>query len=215
MERATRPSPLRTRCATPMQMALVVLRHPLIMCMTLLVVMACRRALRACVTRQLWILAPSAPKALLELHSSVLGAAVVASIALGSGAVLLLGQPLSVGGSGLLPGACTASPSQDRTQQWQWWANWQPPWSALSSSGDAGAPDAAASSLAAAPTKGVDVYPAAAPSLASIARASLAACAALWPHPILVGLLAQVRVRVGVRVGVRVRVRVRVSLIRP
>ena len=44
-------------------MALVVLRHPLVMCTTLLVVMACRRALRACVTRQLWILAPSAPKA--------------------------------------------------------------------------------------------------------------------------------------------------------
>ena len=183
-------------------MALVVLRHPLVMCTTLLVVMACRRALRACVTRQLWILAPSAPKALLELHSSVLGAAVVASIALCSGLVLLLGQPLSVGGSGLLPGACSASSSQDRTQQRQWWSNWQPPWSALSSSaGDAGTPGAAASSLAAAPTKGVGMYPTHAPSLASLARSSLVACAALWPHPILVGLLAQVRVRVRLGLG--------------
>ena len=73
-------------------MALVVLHHPLVMCTTLLFVLACRRALRACVTRQLWIHAPSAPKALLELHSSVLGAAVVAVIALGAGLVLLLGQ---------------------------------------------------------------------------------------------------------------------------
>ena len=175
---------LLTRCAT-LQMALGVLRHPLVMCTTLLVVMACRRALRACVTRQLWILAPSAPKALLGLHSGA-RAAVVASIALCSGLVLLLGQPLSVGGSGLLPGACSAASSQDRTQQRQWWANW-PPWSALLLSRRSGTAGAAASSLAAAP-QGVGIYPAHAPSLASLARSSLAACAALWPHPILVGL---------------------------
>jgi len=163
-------------------MALVLLHHPLVMCTTLLFVLACRRALRACVTRQLWIHVPSAPKALLELHSSVLGAAVVAVIALGAGLVLLLGQPLSAGGSGLLQGACSASLTQSSTER-QWWANWQPPWSAVSLASDAVAAGAAASPLAAAPA---DV-----PSLASLGRSSLAAFAALWPHPILVGLLVQ------------------------
>ena len=166
-------------------MALVVLHHPLVMCTTLLFVLTCRRALRACVTRQLWIHAPSAPKALLELHSSVLGAAVVAVIALGAGLVLLLGQPLSAGGSGLLQGACSASLTQSPTSQRQWWASWwQPPWSAVSLASDtAAAAGAGASSLVAAhaPT----------PSLASLGWSSLAAFAALWPHPILVGMLVQ------------------------
>ena len=167
-------------------MALVVLHHPLVMCTTLLFVLACRRALRACVTRQLWIHAPSAPKALLELHSSVLGAAVVAVIALGAGLVLLLGQPLSAGSSRLLQGACSVV--KDSLTQRQWWANWQPPWSAVSLASEAAAAaagGAAASSPAAAPA------PAPAPSLASLGRSSLAAFASLWPHPILVGLLVQ------------------------
>lgn len=171
----------------PTQMALVVLHHPLVMCTTLLFVLACRRALRACVTRQLWIHAPSAPKALLELHSSVLGAAVVAVIAIGAGLVLLLGQPLSLsaGGGGLLQGACSAALTQSLTQR-QWWTNWQPPWSALSVASEAAAAaGAAAASLAAAPA------PAPAPSLASLGRSSLAAFTSLWPHPILVGLLVQ------------------------
>ena len=153
----------------PTQLALVVLHHPLVMCSTLLFVLACRRVLRS-ITRQLWVHAPSVPKALLELHASVLGAAVVAVLALGAGLVLLLGQPLSVGRNGLLQAECSVS----QARRWQYLVSW-----ASAANDDA----ASASPLAAAPR--------APSSLAAIGRSSLAAFASLWPHPILVGLLVQ------------------------
>ena len=54
-------------------LAISVLKHPLLLAMTMLALLCARRCWRSIVTRGLWVKTPALVKALLELHSSVLG----------------------------------------------------------------------------------------------------------------------------------------------
>ena len=65
--------------ARPASLALSLLRHPLLLSSTLGALLGARSAWRSCVLRPLWLNAPAALKTVLEMHSALLGVAVVAA----------------------------------------------------------------------------------------------------------------------------------------
>lgn len=77
-------SQIKVGWAGPTAIAWSIVRHPLVLIIALLLLLGLRRLWRGYITRPLWVQAPQWIKALLELHSSVLGGLVVISLVVGA-----------------------------------------------------------------------------------------------------------------------------------
>ena len=92
-------SQIRSGWTRPTQMIIAAFAHPLLVCALLMALLITRRSWRSFVTRRLWLRAPATLKAVLELHSSLLGLFVMFALLVSSGAILQMADAVAVSGA--------------------------------------------------------------------------------------------------------------------